>query len=94
MAGFIGCMCANHLFGLNPIAYYIVHCFFWISCDYALNRSIQNGPLPYGLPAFALAWAVREGLAPFIYIRAILTPNINWRNGRFRLHWGGKIKSS
>ncbi|KAK6021578.1 hypothetical protein OSTOST_12748, partial [Ostertagia ostertagi] len=94
MSGLIGCLCANHLLGLNPIAYYAVHCIAWFLCDYALNRSIQNGPLPYRLPAFAWAWAFREGLAPFIYVRAILTPSINWRNGRFRLHWGGKIRSS
>ncbi|KJH51293.1 hypothetical protein DICVIV_02496 [Dictyocaulus viviparus] len=93
-SGFIGCLCANYLFGVSPIVYYVAHCTGWLLCDYALNRSIQNGPLPYRLPGFILAWAFREAVAPLIYIRAIMTPCIRWRNGRFRLHWGGKIKSS
>ncbi|VDM58393.1 unnamed protein product [Angiostrongylus costaricensis] len=94
ISGLIGCFSANHLFGVSATIYYVLHCTAWLLCDYALNRSIQNGQLPYRLSRFILAWALREILAPIIYIRAIMTPCIQWRNGRFRLHWGGKIKSS
>uniref|UniRef100_A0A1I7WRR0 Ceramide glucosyltransferase n=1 Tax=Heterorhabditis bacteriophora TaxID=37862 RepID=A0A1I7WRR0_HETBA len=94
ISGLLGSLSAWYLFGINFILYSIIHCFAWFLCDYALIRTLQNGPLSYSIIDFGKGWVVREGLAPVIYIRALINPNIEWRNGRFRLHWGGQIKAS
>ena len=39
-------------------------------------------------------WLFRECGAPYLFLHAILNPDVRWRAGQFRLRWGGKAEPS
>lgn len=40
---------------------------------------VQNGPLPFSIPVFLLAWVIRESLYVLIYFEAVLNVRrITW----------------
>ncbi|CAB3405157.1 unnamed protein product [Caenorhabditis bovis] len=84
--------CLDYLFAINFYATFVAHIVFWISMDYSLMSSIQNGPLPFSLPCFIGIWLLRELSAPIVFVSALCRPTIRWRNNIFKLEWGGRIK--
>jgi ceramide glucosyltransferase len=38
-------------------------------------------------------WLFREAGAPYLFLHALWNPAIRWRNGEFRLRWGGKAEA-
>ena len=55
------------------------------------NRSplLQNGRLPFSNLEYLVAWLYREGICSYLFVKASLDPTVKWRNGRYRLLWGG-----
>ncbi|CAD6195290.1 unnamed protein product [Caenorhabditis auriculariae] len=92
-SGLIASFSATCLFGFNPLTYFLIHTALWLTMDYSLMLSIQNGPMPFPTRYFLLAWLIRELSAPLVFATALFRPAIRWRNNSFRLAWGGKIKS-
>ena len=37
-------------------------------------------------------WLFRECGAPYLFLQAILNPDVRWRKQQFRLRWGGKAE--
>ena len=37
-------------------------------------------------------WMFRECGAPYLFLHAILNPDVRWREQQFRLRWGGKAE--
>lgn len=72
---------------LQPLISYRTN--FFLACFYVL---LQNGALPYSSLTFLKLWIRREAMGPLIFLKALCEPDIEWRTGRFRLQWGGKIK--
>ncbi|CAI4222456.1 unnamed protein product [Auanema sp. JU1783] len=92
-SGIIFALVSSFLFGANPLKVFLFHCIFWLVCDYNLLLRMQNGFLKFSFNEFLVGWFLREILSPLNFFRALLNPDIEWRHGRFRLHWGGRIKS-
>lgn len=70
---------AYYLFGINPYLWFIGHWFIWLVFDFIQMKGVQNGPLPFSIPVFLLAWVIRESLYVFIYFEAILNVRrITW----------------
>lgn len=38
-------------------------------------------------------WMFRECGAPYLFLHAILNPDVSWRKQQFRLRWGGKAEA-
>ncbi|VDN81618.1 unnamed protein product [Brugia pahangi] len=94
LSGILGCCAILILLPSSPIYifyYFIFHLIYWISCDYTLIHLVQNGPLPFSFAQFLFVWLYREALSFPIWCQALFNPNIKWRKGNFRLHWGGRI---
>ncbi|CCD70150.1 Ceramide glucosyltransferase 3 [Caenorhabditis elegans] len=90
-SGLIMAFSLNHLVGLNIMPILILHTIYWFSMDYSLMNSMQNGKLSFSPLQFMLIWLLRELTAPFVFIKALLQPTIQWRNNVFHLAWGGQI---
>jgi len=73
---------ACYLLGLNPYLWFIGHWVVWFTLDYIQLRGVQNGPIPFPLLTFLVAWIVRELLYVFVYFDAIC--NVR------RITWGKK----
>lgn len=90
-SGLIMSYSLNYLLGFNIIPTLILHTIYWISMDYSLMTSMQNGNLGFSPLRFLLIWLLRELSAPLVFIKALLEPTIRWRNNVFHLAWGGQI---
>jgi ceramide glucosyltransferase len=92
---FFGCGAIYQFFGVYAVPFFVVfHIVYWATCDYFLISAMQNGPLPFSILQYAICWAVREALAFPMFLKACFSPEISWRNGVYRLQWGGKIRSN
>lgn len=73
-----------------------------LSAEALLRRSksypqlflFQNGKFNFTPFLFVFIWLFREFTSPFIFIKAVLAPTIVWRNNKFKLSWGGRIRTS
>lgn len=90
-SGLIMSYSLNYLFGFSVLPTLILHTIYWISMDYSLMTSMQNGNLSFSTAQFVVIWLLRELSAPFVFIKALLEPTIRWRNNVFHLAWGGQI---
>ncbi|CAG7834819.1 unnamed protein product [Allacma fusca] len=91
--GIITAFTVQELFGINPGITCVVHFLVWSIIDWLLLRSIQNGPLPFSVLTYVLAWSCQTASAPVLLIKAVVTGNtITWKNGNFRVRWGGKVE--
>lgn len=52
----------------------------------------KNGPLPFNKFEFLIGWFLREISAPFLFLNALIQPEIRWRAGVYRLKWGGVVE--
>ncbi|KAK0395804.1 hypothetical protein QR680_001437 [Steinernema hermaphroditum] len=92
MSGVIGSFSAYYLFEINPVLYFLIHIGYWCTCDYILLTVMQNGPVPFSVALYIRAWLYREGGAFITYLKALFDPDIVWRDGTYRLNWGGRIR--
>ncbi|CAL8134620.1 unnamed protein product [Orchesella dallaii] len=76
----------------DPIVVFLIHLLTWCIMDWFLLRSVQNGNIPFTKFEFVLAWLFREASAPFLFIHSLMFPNIHWRQGYYRLQWGGRVE--
>lgn len=85
--------CASWAFGLlldwNWAIFYLIHVILWLLCDWALLGVVQNGPLPFNMIYFVLAWTLSEMTRPYLFAQAVINPLIQWRSRVYRLQWGG-----
>ncbi|PIC22057.1 hypothetical protein B9Z55_026670 [Caenorhabditis nigoni] len=91
-AGIIMALSVHYLFDITIPMLFVIHFFFWISMDYMIMRVLQNGPLTLPLIQFFGFWLFRELSSPVIFIKALMTPSVRWRNNIFHVRWGGKIR--
>ncbi|CAI2355947.1 unnamed protein product [Caenorhabditis sp. 36 PRJEB53466] len=90
-SGIVMSMSLHYLFGLSFWLTYPAHCLFWINMDFSLMSCIWDYKMRYDSLHFTRIWLYRELLAPLVFFKAIMEPNIRWRNNIFTLAWGGKI---
>jgi ceramide glucosyltransferase len=92
MLGICAAFSTRILFMWDPIVVFLVHLLIWCIIDWFLLRSVQNGSVPFTKFEFVLAWLFRETTAPFLFIHALFSQSIQWRQGLYRLHWGGLVE--
>ncbi|PAV82885.1 hypothetical protein WR25_21153 [Diploscapter pachys] len=92
--GVLASLATSYLFGWNPLVHFTLHIIYWFTSDWTLNRMMQNGSLQISFPEYLLTWVVRETIAPFIFLYALCNQDIEWRESRFRLEWGGRIRQN
>ncbi|KAG5452093.1 Ceramide glucosyltransferase-B [Clonorchis sinensis] len=88
--GILFAISVNYLFEV-PIVYLLLgHFAVWLTLDYVLLISLQNGRLLFSIPTFVLAWFCRELLVYWIYLKAISNPAIiQWGRYSYRVQLGG-----
>jgi len=77
------------LFGLNSFVFFFVHVLCWFLSDYILLKICQNGNLPFNLFKYMLSWLYRESICFYLFCKAAVNPTVQWRQGKYRLKWGG-----
>ncbi|KAJ8985845.1 hypothetical protein NQ317_006216 [Molorchus minor] len=80
------------LFLWEPVAFYLIHILVWFLCDWILLSIVQNGTLPFNKFDFIVGWLFRECTGPYLFLLAVLSPTIKWRNRVYRLAWGGRAQ--
>lgn len=80
------------LFGVSPMAFFLMHVLVWFLVDYTLLNICQNGPLPFNKFEFLCAWLFRECTAFYLSMKSHMTSVIVWRHRKYRLRWGGTIE--
>lgn len=78
-----------YLFRWDPLSFFLVHVLVWFLMDWTLLHIVQNGSLPFNKFEFLVMWVFREVSAPYLFLVAVLSPDIRWRTKDFRLRWGG-----
>jgi ceramide glucosyltransferase len=48
--------------------------------------------MPFTKFEFVLGWLFREVTAPFLFLHAVFSPQIQWRQGCYKLKWGGQVE--
>jgi len=92
LSGALAAGSAYILFRVDPVCFYLVHILAWFICDWILIHIVQNGALPFNKFEFLVMWMFRECAAPYLFLHAILHPDVRWREQQFRLKWGGKAE--
>jgi len=92
LLGILASISTRIVFHWDPIVVFLIHLLIWCILDWFLLKSVQNGSLPFTKFEYVLAWLLRELMTPFIFIHALSFPNIRWREGYYRLEWGGRVE--
>lgn len=79
----------NILFGWNSLVFFMIHVLAWFLSDYMMLKIVQNGKLPFTKFEYVLAWFYRETICLYLFIKAATNPTVKWRDGKYRLKWGG-----
>lgn len=87
--GALAAWAVSILFLWDSVTFYLVHILVWFLCDWILLITVQNGSLPFNKFDFLVAWLFRECSGPYLFLHAIIYPDIQWRNRMFKLSWGG-----
>ncbi|KAK3595171.1 hypothetical protein CHS0354_002770 [Potamilus streckersoni] len=88
--GLYGAWCAHYFLNMNFYIFFGAHIGTWILYDYFQLRAVNNGPVMFSKIEFLLAWIVRELLAIWIFIEAILSPRtVKWGRHTYRVTLGG-----
>ncbi|CAD5216389.1 unnamed protein product [Bursaphelenchus xylophilus] len=74
-------------------SYAVLHMLYWIICDFILINIVQNGAIPFNFLQYLVAWLYRECSTLPVFLKALTNPDIHWRQGTYRLNWGGRIKA-
>ena len=89
MLGLCTSWTVNYLFGWNSLVFFLIHVLGWFICDYTLLLITQNGKLPFSKFEYVIAWFYRESICIFLFLKAASNPTVKWRNGKYRLRYGG-----
>ncbi|CAK9302892.1 unnamed protein product [Gordionus sp. m RMFG-2023] len=90
--GLLNSWAVFYLFEWNSLVFFAIHCLVWFLLDYALLRIVQNGKLPFSRTQFLLAWCYRELSALPLFLVALNTSVLKWKNNTYRLKWGGYVE--
>jgi len=93
LSGALAALAAYIIFRLDPVCFYLVHVLVWFIFDWILIHIVQNGNLPFNKFEFLVMWLFRECGAPYLFLHAILNPDVSWRMQKFRLKWGGEAEA-
>lgn len=89
MLGLCTSWTVNYLFGWNSLVFFLIHVLGWFICDYIILSIAQNGRLPFSKLEYLIAWLYRESICIYLFLKASIDPTVKWRNGRYRLKYGG-----
>lgn len=92
LQGLLLSWCVEYVFGVSPMAFFLMHVLVWFLIDYTLLRICQNGPLPFSKFDFLCAWLFRECTSFYLSIKGHFSSVIVWRHRKYRLRWGGTIE--
>ena len=81
----------SFLFGWNALVFFLIHVLAWFLADYMLLNIVQGAgrPLPFNKFEYVVAWLYRESICVYLFLKAACNPTVKWRNGKYRLKWGG-----
>ncbi|KAH9500825.1 hypothetical protein Btru_073116, partial [Bulinus truncatus] len=80
----------HHFFNISPLSFFTVHVLLWMTLDYILLTSVQNGPLLFSKLEFVQGWVVRELSSTYVFFKAIINPHyIRWGHRTFHVKMGG-----
>lgn len=88
MLGIMSSWTVNYLFGWNSLVFFLIHVLCWFLSDYTLLKITQNSRLPFNKFEYLLCWLYRETICYYLFLKAI-NPTVKWRDGTYRLKWGG-----
>lgn len=54
-----------------------------------MSSYFKNGRLPFSKLEYLIAWLYRESICIYLFLKASIDPTVKWRNGRYRLRYGG-----
>lgn len=89
MLGLATSWTVNYLFGWNSLVFFLIHVLGWFICDYIVLSIAQNGRLPFSKCEYLIAWLYRETICLYLFLKAASDPTVKWRNGKYRLKYGG-----
>lgn len=89
MLGLVSSWTVNYLFGWNSLVFFLIHILGWFLCDYIILSITQNGKLPFSKFEYLIAWFYRESICIYLFLKAAVDPTVKWRNGKYRLLYGG-----
>ena len=89
LLGLCGSWAVNFLFGWNSLVFFLIHILGWFLSDYTMLKVVQNGKLPFSKLDFVISWFYRETICFYLFVKAAANPTVKWRQGRYRLRWGG-----
>lgn len=89
LLGLCTCWTVNILFGWNSLVFFLFHMLAWLISDYTLLKITQNGKLPFNKLDYVVSWLYRESICYYLFLKAASNPTVRWREGKYRLKWGG-----
>ncbi|KAK3083877.1 hypothetical protein FSP39_004465, partial [Pinctada imbricata] len=92
LMGVVASWAVEYVFGISPMAFFLMHVLCWFLCDYCTLTTVENGSLPFSKFEFLVAWLLRECLAFYLTIQSHRTSIVNWRHKKYKVHWGGTIE--
>lgn len=90
LLGVCAALSLSFLLAADALAVFLAHVLSWFMCDWIVFQRVQSGPLPFTKLEFAVAWLVRELMAPTLVARALWDQRIRWHERTFKLRWGGR----
>ncbi|OQV21305.1 Ceramide glucosyltransferase-B [Hypsibius exemplaris] len=89
LLGVMASLAVSFLFGFSALGVFLVHIITWFLLDWTLLKTVQYGRLSYSKLDFITCWLFRESTCTMMFIKSLLNPRIQWKNGYYRLKWGG-----
>lgn len=76
---------------IDPGVYFLCYVLAWFLMDYILLLCVYPPCVKLGITKveFLIAWIFSELVAVPLQLCAVLQKEVNWRERRFRVHWGG-----
>ncbi|KAA3672356.1 ceramide glucosyltransferase [Paragonimus westermani] len=76
---------------IDPGVYFLCHVLLWFLLDYILLIHVYPPCVPLCITKleYLIAWVFSEITAVPYHYGAVFKKELNWRNKRYRVHWGG-----
>ncbi|EDV22351.1 Ceramide glucosyltransferase [Trichoplax sp. H2] len=91
VCGLIGAYGINHFAKIGFGTIYGIHIGCWFLFDMMLLKLIQPTPIEVSWK-IPLMWIFRECISIWIYIRALSSRTVIWKNQKYRVLYGGKAE--
>ncbi|GAU88156.1 hypothetical protein RvY_00904 [Ramazzottius varieornatus] len=89
LLGILASLAVSFLTDMSALGIFLLHVITWFLLDWTLLRTVQFHRLSYSKLDFIISWIFREVTSPVLFAKALLRPQIKWKNGYYRLKWGG-----